>query len=90
MEEHKKCKKPRQESGVSDISYARYAGKVLTQNHKALFGDAVLVFLWGHKYGRRKPTETLVFEFCYKHVNSSLEELIKIKEIFILKEEMFR
>ena len=33
----------------------------------------------GHKYGRRKPTETSVLEFSYLCVNSSLEELIKIK-----------
>ena len=44
----------------------------------------------GHKYGRRKPTETSVFEFSYLHVNSSLEELIKIKAIFILRQGMFR
>ena len=37
----------------------------------------------GHIYGRRKSTETSVFEFSYSCVNSSLEELIKIKVIFI-------
>ena len=35
----------------------------------------------GHKYGRRKPTETSVFEFSYLYVNSSLAELTKIKAI---------
>ena len=44
----------------------------------------------GHKYGRRKPTETSVFEFFYLFVNYSLEELIKIKAIFILRQGMFR
>ena len=44
----------------------------------------------GHKYGRRKPTETIVFEFSYLFVNSSLEELIKIKVIFILRQEVFK
>ena len=44
----------------------------------------------GHKYGRRKPAETSVFEFSYLCVNSSLEELIKIKAIFILRQGMFR
>ena len=44
----------------------------------------------GHKYGRRKPTETSVFEVSYLLVNSSLEELIKIKVIFILRQGMFR
>ena len=43
-----------------------------------------------HKCGRRKPTETSVFEFSYLCVNSSLEELIKIKVIFFLRQEMFR
>ena len=44
----------------------------------------------GHKYGRRKQTETSVFEFSYLFVNSSLEELIKIKVILILRQGMFR
>ena len=44
----------------------------------------------GHKYGRRKPTETAVFELSYKWVNSSLEKLIKIKVLFILRQGMFR
>ena len=39
----------------------------------------------GHKYGRRKPTETSVFEFSYLCVNFSLEELIKTKVIFFLR-----
>ena len=38
------------------------------------------------KYGRQKPTETSAFEFCYKCVNLLLEELIKIKVIFILRQ----
>ena len=41
-------------------------------------------------YGRRETTETSVFEFSYLCVNSLLEELIKIKAIFILRQEMFR
>ena len=39
----------------------------------------------GHKYRRRKTTETSVLELSYLCVNSSLEELIKIKVIFILR-----
>ena len=31
---------------------------------KALYGDAMCPF-HEHKYGRRKPTETSVFEFSY-------------------------
>ena len=44
----------------------------------------------GHKYGRRKPTDASVFEFSYLLVNSSLEELIKIKVIFILRQGRYR
>ena len=44
----------------------------------------------GHKYGRRKQKDSPVFEFFYKSVNSSLKELIKIKVVFILKQEMLR
>ena len=39
-------KKPRQESGLYDISYARYSEKKrLTQIYKAFYGDAMLVSL---------------------------------------------
>ena len=44
----------------------------------------------GHKYGRRKPTKTSVFDFSYKSVNSSLKELTNIKVVFILRNGMFR
>ena len=50
----------------------------------------VLPKFMGHKYGRRKPRETSVFEFSYLFVNSSLEEPTKIKVIFILRQGMFR
>ena len=43
-----------------------------------------------HQYGRRIPTETSVFEFSYQCMDSSLEELIKITVIFILRQGMFR
>ena len=39
---------------------------------------------------RRIPTKTSVVEFSYKCVNSSLEELIRISVIFILRQGMFR
>ena len=42
------------------------------------------------EYGRRKLTQTSVFEFSYLCVDSSLEELVKIKVIFILRQGMFR
>ena len=41
----------------------------------------------GHQHGGRKPTETSVSEFCYKSVNSSLEELKNIKiKLFSIQE----
>ena len=43
-----------------------------------------------HKYGRRKPTETSVFELSCSCMNSLLEELIKIEVIFILRQGMYR
>ena len=42
------------------------------------------------KNGRWKPTETSVFEFSYLCENSSLEERLKIKAIFGLRQGMFR
>ena len=49
-----------------------------------------LCLFQGHEYGRQKPTETSVFEFSYLCVNSSLEELTKMKAIFTLRQGMFR
>ena len=63
---------------------------VLPKFIKLCMGTPCLCPIQGHKYGRRKPTETSVFEFSYLCVNSSLEELIKIKAIFILRQGMFR
>ena len=69
---------------VCAMSYARYSRKCFIQIYKALYRDAMLVSLWGHKYGGRKATETSAFEFSYKRVNSSLEELITVKVVFVL------
>ena len=44
----------------------------------------------GDKYGRQKPRETSGFEFSYLCVNSSFEDLMKIKLIFDLRKGMFR
>ena len=70
--------------------YAIVHMRDITQIYKALYGDALFVPFQGHKYGRRKPTETSVFKFSYLCVNSSLEELLKIKAIFILRQGMSR
>ena len=64
--------------------------KVLPKFIKLCMETPCLCPIQGHKYGGRKPTETSVFEFSYLQVNSSLEGLIKIKAIFILRQGMFR
>ena len=64
--------------------------KVLPKFIKLCMKTPRLCPFQGYKYGRRKPTETSVFEFSYLCVNSSREELTKIKKIFILRQGMFR
>ena len=81
-------KKPCQESGLCRVHMRDIRKKVLPKFIK-LCMETPCLFQW-HKYGRRKRTETSVFEFSYLCVNSSLEEPIKIKVIFILRQEMFR
>ena len=61
---------------------------VLTFYNKKNTHLELLSFFEGHKYGRCKPTGTSVFEFNLCR-NSSLQELIKIKVIFVLTQEMF-
>ena len=43
-------KKPRQESSLCDISYARYSEKRFIQIFEALYGDAMLVSHWGAQF----------------------------------------
>ena len=50
---------------------------VLPKFIRFVWRSHVVVPLRGTKYGRRKPTETSVFEFSYLCVNLSLEELKK-------------
>ena len=47
------------------------------QIYEALYGDAMLVSLWGTQNVRRKVTETSVFEFFYKYANSSFHSTHK-------------
>ena len=60
-------------------SYTRYSEMCFYK-----FGDAMLAFLHG------QTTATSVFEFCYKSGNSLLEEVIKIKVIYILRQGLLR
>ena len=64
--------------------------KVLPKCIKLCIEMPCLCPFQGHKYGRWKPTETSVFEFSYLCMNSSLEELKKIKVIFIPQQGLFR
>jgi len=70
--------------------YAGYSEKRFTQFIRPCMEKPCLGPFVGHNYGRRKPTETSVFEFSYLRMNSSLEKLIKMKVIFILRQGMFR
>ena len=72
-------------------SMQQFICDIFTQIYKALNGETPCLcpFQW-HKYGRRKPTDPSVFEFSYLCLNSKLEELIKIKAIFILRQGMLR
>ena len=90
MKEHKYAKSLANDQ-VYAIVYMRDIRKnVLPKFIKLCMETPCLCPFRGHKYGRRKPTETSVFKFSHLCVNSSLEELIKIKLIFILRQGIFR
>ena len=69
---------------------ARYSEKRFTQYIRLCMETLCWCLFEGHKYGRRKPTETAVLECFCKCVNSSLDELIKVKVTFILRQGMLR
>ena len=86
-----KCTKSFAKNQVYAIVHMRDIGKKVLRNFVKLCMETPCLCLFqGHKYGRPKPTETSVFEFSYLWVNSSFEELIKIKAMFILRQGMFR
>ena len=86
-----KYKKSLAKNQVYGIVHMRDSRKnVLPKFIKPCMEAPCLCPFQGHKYGRRKLTETSAFEFSYLCVNSPLEELIKIKGIFILRQGMFR
>ena len=60
-------KKPCQESGLCNISFARYSEKRFTQIYWYSFVRSchALCPFQGYKYNRWKPTETSVFKFSY-------------------------
>ena len=60
------------QSGLCDISYARYSEKRYTQIYKHCRELSCWCPFEGHKYGPGKPAETSVVEFSFKYVDSSL------------------
>ena len=60
------------QSGLCDISYARYSEERYTQIYKHCRELPCWCPFEGHKYGPGKPTETSVVEFSFKYVDSSL------------------
>ena len=90
MKEDKYTKNLAKNQGYAKVGMRDFRKNVLPKFIKLCMETPCLRPFEGHKYGRRKPTETSVFEFSYVCVNSSLEELIKSKVIFILRQGIFR
>ena len=83
--------KPCQESRLCDIFICEIFGKEVYPNvQRFVWRCHVGVPLRGTNVVARKPTETSVFQFSYKSMNSLLEKLTKIKVIFILRQGKFR
>ena len=83
-----KCTKSLAKNQVCAMIHMRDIRKNVLPKFKRLCIDATwIVPLRGTTDGRRKATETSFFEFSYLCVNSSLEELIKITVIFILRQK---
>ena len=90
MKEHKHTKRLAKNQVYGIVHMRDNRKNVLPKFIKLYMEAPCLCPFQGHKYGRRKLTETSVFEFSYLCVNSSIEKLIKIKGIFILRQGMFR
>ena len=90
MKEHKYAKSLANDQVYAIVHMRDIRKNVLPKFIKLCMETPRLCLFRGNKYGRRKPTETSVFKFSYLCVNSSLEELIKIKLIFILRQGIFR
>ena len=90
MKEHKYAKSLANNQVYAIVHMRDIRKNVLPKFIKLCMETPCLRPFRGHKYGRRKPTETSVFKFSYLCVNSSLEELIKIKLIFIPRQGIFR
>ena len=91
MKEDKYTKSPAKNQVYATVHMRDIRENVLPKFISFVWSETPCLCLFqGRKYGRRKATETSVFEFSYLWVNSSLEELIKIKAMFILRQGMFR
>ena len=74
-----------------ELKRVRTLARYLEENRSSQI--LILSFVWrrhvgvhpdGHQHVDRKPTETSVTEFYGESVNSSLEELINIKEVLFM------
>ena len=55
----------------------------MASQFRAIYFQTIgIVFSAGHKYGCRKSSEISVFEYSYKSVSSSLNEVIRFKATF--------
>ena len=77
-------KKPHQELGICHCSYARCSEMCFPK----FLEHCMETPCWYSFMGQ--TTATSVFEFCYKSGNSLLEEVIKIKVIYILRQGLLR
>ena len=95
MKEHKYpvCKKSSKKNQVCAI-FHRIKCKILGKK----FYPNLQSFVWRRHVGvplrgtnmAAEKQQTSIFEFSYKSVNTSLEKLIKIKVIFILRQGMLK
>ena len=78
-----------QESGLCNSSYARYSENVLPKIIKLCMKTPCFVSFRGTNMAAGNQQNHVFFKFSYLCVNCSLQELIKIKAIFILRQGMF-
>ena len=80
MKEHKYTKRLAKNQVYGVVHMRDSRKNVLPKFIKLCMEAPCLCPFQGHKYGRRKLTETSVFEFSYFCVNSLREKLTKLKE----------
>ena len=59
-------KQSRIDSGLCDFSCGRYSKKCFAQIHKAMYGDAMFVSLWGAQLWRPEANKNRCHRVCYQ------------------------